>query len=381
MRNLMQDVRFGLRVLTASPAFSLVAALTLGLGIACTTTVFSWIDSMLLHPYPGTSRSDELASVEMVTASAPNGGTNISWPDYRDYRDHLKALSGLAVRRQCAFTLGDGQSPRLVWGELVSGNYFEVMGVKPVVGRVFTQEEGGDSLGAYPVAVISARLWRNYFHSDPAIAGKVVRVNRHSLTIAGVAPANFRGGSPVMQYDLWIPVTMGVSLGSLPESTFRDRDNRGMLNAICRRRAGCLDRAGARRSHGPRRQSRRRQSENQSRHRRHHPAHLGRAQRRQRLSARAALHSAGRLVRRPPDCLRQRRQPPAGPFGRPAARVRHPLRARRGPWRASHSRCSPRRWCWLPPGPAWASSSCCGCRVRWWRWCRASDFRSAPRLS
>jgi predicted permease len=234
----MQDVRFGCRVLAASPGFATVAVLTLGLGIACTTTVFSWVDGMLLHPYPGTSRSEELASLEMITASAPNGGTSISWPDYRDYRDGLHGLSGLAVHRQCAFTLGDTERARLAWGELVSANYFEVMGVRPLLGRMFTHEEAGDGLGAYPVTVISARLWRNYFHSDAAIVGKTVRVNRHALTIAGVAPEEFRGSSPVMEYDLWVPVTMGPALGQLSESTFQDRGERGPLAAICRRRTG-----------------------------------------------------------------------------------------------------------------------------------------------
>src|SRR5437899_13021401 len=106
MRNLMQDVRFGLRVLTGSPAFACVATLTLGLGIACTTTVFSWVDSVLLHPYPGPARSAELVTLEMITTGAPSGGTSISWPDYRDYRDRLKMLSGVTVHRQCASTLG-----------------------------------------------------------------------------------------------------------------------------------------------------------------------------------------------------------------------------------------------------------------------------------
>ena len=238
MRNLLQDVRFGFRVLAASPGFALVAMLTLGLGIASTTTVFSWIDGVLLHPYPGTIRSEELASLEMVTAGAPNGGAAISWPDYRDYRDSLKGIAGLAVRRQCAFTLGDAPRAQLAWGELVSGNYFEVTGVEPSMGRVFTKEEAGDTLGAYPVIVISARLWRSYFHSDPAIVGKTMRVNRHSLTITGVVPAEFRGTSPVMQYEFWVPVTMAAALGELPESTFSERGDRGMLDAICRLRAG-----------------------------------------------------------------------------------------------------------------------------------------------
>lgn len=238
MRSFAQDFRFGLRTLSSSPAFACVAVLTLGLGIACTTTVFSWIDSVILHPYAGAGRSDDLAALEMVTASAPNGGTSISWLDYRDYQARLTGLSGIALRRQCAFTMGDPQHARLVWGELATGNYFDVMDVQPLLGRMFIPEEAGDGLGAYPVTVISARLWRNFFHSDPSIIGKTVPVNRHNLVVVGVAPPNFRGSSPIMQYDLWIPATMGAALGSMPESAFRDRGYRGTFEAICRLRTG-----------------------------------------------------------------------------------------------------------------------------------------------
>ena len=123
------------------------------------------------------------------------------------------------------------------------------MGVKPVMGRVFTREESGDSLGASPVVVISERLWRSYFHSDPGIVGKTMRVNRHTLTIVGVAPAGFRGSSPVMHYDLWVPVTMGVALGLAAGPRSRERGDRGMLAAdrTARRRACRL------RRHAPRR--------------------------------------------------------------------------------------------------------------------------------
>src|SRR5260370_40398216 len=107
MRSLLRDFRVGLRVLKGISAFASVGVLTLGLGIASTTTVFSWIDSVLLHPYPGTPRSGELASVEMVTADAPNGGTAMSWLGYRDYRDRVKGHSGLGLRRQWAFPLVD----------------------------------------------------------------------------------------------------------------------------------------------------------------------------------------------------------------------------------------------------------------------------------
>src|SRR6185369_1113297 len=164
-----------------------------------------------------------------------NGGNSISWLDYRDYRDRMNTV---AVRRHCAFTLGDQQRARLVWGELVSGNYFDVMNMRPQLGRTFTREEAGDALGAFPVAVISGRLWRDYFRADPGIAGKTVRINRRTVTIVGVAAPQFRGASPVVQYDVWIPVTMGVAMGLAPEAAFKDRGFRGMWEAVYRRPLG-----------------------------------------------------------------------------------------------------------------------------------------------
>jgi predicted permease len=236
VRNLLQDLRFGLRVLSGSPSFSIIAILTLGLGIAATSTVFSWVDSILLHPYSGAARTHEIVAFEAVNPKAPNGGINVSWLDYRDFRDNFKSLSGLALYRQCAFTLG-GDGPgdsRLAWGELVTSNYFDVMGVKPVAGRMFAKEKDDDAPGSQPVAVISANMWRKDFHSDPNIAGRTIRVNRQTLTIAGVAPDEFHGTSSVMRYDLWIPLTMGAALGSVPQETFTARDRRGMLNGIAR---------------------------------------------------------------------------------------------------------------------------------------------------
>jgi predicted permease len=238
MRTSLRNIRFAFRVLWSSPGFTAVAMLTLGLGMACTTTVFSWIDTVMLHPFPGTARSDELAVFEMVTPSAPNGGTNVSWPDYRDFRDSMTTLAGVAARRQAPFTLGEGTAPRLAWGELVSINYFDVMGVKPVLGRFFTDDERRDAPDAYPAVVISASLWRSYFRSDPAIAGKSVKVNRQPMTVVGVAPDAFRGSSPVMKYELWAPVTMAPALGLMPRTSFTERGDRGYLQAICRVRPG-----------------------------------------------------------------------------------------------------------------------------------------------
>ena len=237
MRTFWQDLSFGLRLLQRSPGFAAVAVLTLALGIAANTTVFSWIEDLLLRPFPGSSQSQQLAVLEMVTAGAPNGANQTSYLDYLDYHKNLKSISGLALHREDVFTLGESVHAQAVWGELVSGNYFAVLGVKPALGRLFTPEEDGDKLGADPVAVISYRLWRNRFHGDRGVVGKRVRVNRHELTVVGVAPAEFRGTMPGLVFEIWVPVTMGVELGMLDDSTFRNREAR-RLYGVVRLKAG-----------------------------------------------------------------------------------------------------------------------------------------------
>jgi predicted permease len=232
MRTFWQDLSFGLRLLQTNPGFAVVAVLTLALGIAANTTVFSWIDGLLLRPFPGSSQSQQLALLEMTTPGAPSGANQTSYPDYLDYRAHLKSILGMAVHREDVFALGESIHAQAVWGELVSGNYFAVLGVKPVLGRVFSPEEDGDKLGAYPVAVISYRLWRHYFQADRGIIGKRVRVNRHELTVVGVAPEEFRGTMPGLVFEIWIPVTMGPELEVLDAGGFRSRDARDLYGLV-----------------------------------------------------------------------------------------------------------------------------------------------------
>lgn len=237
VRTFPQDLIFGLRLLRRSPGFAAVAVLTLALGIAANTTVFSWVDGLLLRPYPGATDGSRLAVLEMVTTGAPNGANQASYLDYRDYRDNLKSLSGLALHREDVFNFGEAANSQAVWGELVSGNYFAVLGVKPVLGRVFTAEENGDKPGAYPVAVISHRLWRRRFRADPAAIGKPFRVNRQELTLVGVAPPEFRGTMPGLAFDVWVPATMAVQLGMLDDSAFRYRGDHRFY-AVARRKPG-----------------------------------------------------------------------------------------------------------------------------------------------
>ncbi len=235
MGAIAQDIRFGLRLLLKSPGFTIVAALSLALGIGVNTTVFNWIDAILLRPLPGVANGAELAAFETVT---PNGEfiTN-SYPDYRDYRDHLKLISGLAAAQPAALGLGDEDRLERVWGELVSGNYFAVLGVKPLAGRVFLPEEYGDKPGAFPVAVISERLWHSRFQSDPAIAGRTIRVNRHELTVVGVVPSAFRGSIPGLTFDIWAPLVMGPQLNGIGDWMLRDRKTRNLI-AIVRLKPG-----------------------------------------------------------------------------------------------------------------------------------------------
>jgi predicted permease len=174
----------------------------------------------LLRPLPGVSEGQRLAALEVLTSGWNGGSVLASYSNYRAFRDNLKLISGVAAHRPTAFSVGEGAKAQRVWGELVSGNYFAVLGVKPILGRVFLPEEYGDKPGAYPVAVISERLWRNRFRADPGIVGKTVRVNRYELTVAGVVPAEFRGTESVLTYDMWVPLMMTPQLTGADEKIF-----------------------------------------------------------------------------------------------------------------------------------------------------------------
>jgi predicted permease len=212
MRTIVQDLRYGLRVMRGSPGFTTVAILTLALGLAVNATVFGWIDTILLNPFAGVQNSQELALLETSTASVP--AANMSFLDYRDYRDHLKLVGGISVARVTPMSVGPEGRTQRAWGELVSGNYFDLLGVNLQIGRGFSREESGDKPGAHPVVVISDRLWERRFKRDPGVLGKTLRANRQELTIIGVAPAEFRGTTAGLSYDLWAPITMARAMGT-----------------------------------------------------------------------------------------------------------------------------------------------------------------------
>jgi predicted permease len=203
-----------------------VAVLTLALGIAATTTVFAWIDGMVLHPFRGATDDGRIAVLESVR---PGGieAPSLSYVDCRDFEDNLRSISGLALTQQGPGSIGDGDNAYSAWFELVSGNYFDVLGVKPVLGRTFLREEYGDRAKGF-TAVISYRLWQDFFQGDPSVLGRTVRINRHPVTIVGVSPPEFRGDVPGIRMDGWVPA---------PLSGERERDARN-FRAIVRLKPG-----------------------------------------------------------------------------------------------------------------------------------------------
>lgn len=226
MRDVLEDLRYAARVLRRTPALTAVAVLTLALGIAVTTTVFGWIDGMVLHPFRGATDDGQLAVLESVRASGIED-PNVSYADCRDFQDSLRSISGLALNQQAPASVGDGENAYSAWFELVAGNNFDVLGVKPVLGRTFARDEYGDRAKAF-TAVISYRLWRHYFQGDPSILGRTVRINRHPVTIVGVAPPEFRGDVPGIAFDGWVPA---------PLTGERERDARH-FRAIVRLKPG-----------------------------------------------------------------------------------------------------------------------------------------------
>lgn len=226
MFTLLEDLRWGVRILRRSPGLTLTAIATLSLGIAANTTVFSWIDGVLLDPIPGVSRGRELATLETMT---PTGELqNTAYRDYRDYRDSLRQVSGLAASLTNVFTVGNEQNPRLLWGEFVSANYFSVMGVNAIRGRTFLPEESRDAPGGSPVVLISDRLWKSMFQRDPKAVGRRLRVNQRELTIIGVIPPEFHGTVPGLMLEMWAPISLAPEMNGQGAWLLENRDERQM---------------------------------------------------------------------------------------------------------------------------------------------------------
>ena len=206
----LQDVKFALRMLRKARGVSAVAILSLAIGIAVNTTVFSWVRGILLNPVPGAAQSDRLITIETVATSGEM--IDSSYPDFRDYRDRSRLLDGVVAFKERPVGFGDDTRTERLWALMVSGNYFNVLGVAPALGRFFEGDEQGDRFDSAPVAVLGDALWRSHFNADPRVLGRTIRLNRRSYTIIGVAPPQFAGTITGLRFDLYVPLTMQATL-------------------------------------------------------------------------------------------------------------------------------------------------------------------------
>jgi predicted permease len=228
-----QDLRFAARMLRKNPSFTTVAVLTLALGIAAHTTVLSWISATLLNPIPGVAHTSDLVTV-MRGDRTDHPTPPFSYPDLRDLSERTQTFSGLLGYHDDYMSLTGVAKPERIYGALTTANYFDVLGVHPILGRAFLPEEGTLRAGA-AVIVIGHAVWQNHFAGDPQIVGKTIQINRHPYTVVGVAPRDFTGCAPGLRTELWIPVSMDRDVWG-----FNRPDYRGIfwLNVLGKLRPG-----------------------------------------------------------------------------------------------------------------------------------------------
>ena len=199
LERLGQDLRFGLRMLRKNPGFSLIAILTLALGIGANTAIFSVINAVLLRPLP----YDHAEQLVMVyTRTQREVRQPVSWPDLRDWQEQNQSFSDLAAFVPQSVNLTGRAEPGRVIGGFVSANFFTLLRVNPALGRAFTQ--GEDEAGAERVAIVNHAVWRDRFGADPNLVGQTVTLNGQVFTIVGVMPEGFR--SPYSEVDVWLPI-------------------------------------------------------------------------------------------------------------------------------------------------------------------------------
>ena len=201
---LFQDLRFAVRRLWKSPGFTLVAVISLALGVGANAAIFSLVNAVLLRPLP-VKEPGRLVSVSLL--GKDDSMQAFSYLTYKDFRDRNQVLDGLFAERLAPVSLSRGSGNERVWGYLVSGNYFEVLGVGAARGRTFTQAEEGAPLSS-PLAVISHSCWQRRFGGDPDLVGRDVQLNGHPFRVVGVMPEGFAGTEIIYTPEVWIPMSM-----------------------------------------------------------------------------------------------------------------------------------------------------------------------------
>ena len=234
LARLVQDLSYAVRMLRKSPLFTATAVVVIALGAGAVTTIYSAANAILLRPIPGVRDPGSLVQIQR-TQSDGHGTLSASYPYTQQLRDNVHSLSGVVGWASTQLNIGVGDTHIAAAGNLVTANYFDVLGVSPELGRFFVPAEDSGA-GAHPVVVISHGFWRRALGGDSGVVGRVLDVNGTPLTVIGVAPPSFDGTIPLLRMDAWIPLMMTPQLR--PGSTRLTSPNTGWLNLFGRLRQG-----------------------------------------------------------------------------------------------------------------------------------------------
>ena len=213
MENLIKDIRYGVRMLTKNPGVTLVAVVTLAFGIGANTAIFSGVSAFLMRPLNVPNAGELIRPLEIAE---DRGITDeMSYPDYLDYRNQATSFTGLAAEDMIQAAIDSENQNDVIWGQVVSANYFDVIEVKPILGRSFLPEED-KTIGANPVVVLSHSFWQRRMASDPNVVGKTVKLNNRAYRVIGVAPDYFVGTKFALALDFWTPISMAEDLRRNP---------------------------------------------------------------------------------------------------------------------------------------------------------------------
>lgn len=230
IENLLGDLRNAGRTIRRMPGLAVVIIVSLAIGIGVNTTIFSWIQLILLQPLPGVSGASNFLLVEPRTETG--GYPGASWLEYRALQTQVPSLRDIVASQMVPFNVGEPGKTERTHGQLVSGNYFSALGLKPVIGR-FIRPEEAERPGTEPVAVISYDYWQTRFRGAPEAVGQKLRVNGRDLSVIGVAPRDFQGTMPPLKFELWAPATLAPALlgptRGLEDRSIRSFSLMGML--------------------------------------------------------------------------------------------------------------------------------------------------------
>ena len=205
---LLNDLRYAIKMLWKSKGVTLVAMISLAVGIGANSAIFSIVNSLLLRPRPVANPAQ---LVELYSGDTEQPYQTSSYPSYLDFRERNEVFSGLAAYGIRQYKLGGANEVEQIWGEAVSGNYFDVLGVQPIYGRTFLAEE--DQVpNRNPVVVVSHDLWQRRFHSDPSLVGQTIILNNQQLTVIGIAPPQYTGMMRGLSCQVWVPAMITPTL-------------------------------------------------------------------------------------------------------------------------------------------------------------------------